>query len=175
MKAVNVLSRSHQGVYLFRFTSSQRSTLEISLELFRLSHTCTSTNKWQRNLHSFAPLISRIISFAFALNNIDISNCVYISAPSDPCQRQPCRNGGSCLVDSRSPRRYRCRCRPNYSGTNCESKLRFSWQISRMILKHNLWWWQLIQFTFIIYTMYETINSFDISNTKTHNKWLYLY
>ena len=38
----------------------------------------------------------------------------------DPCSNDPCGNNGECedIIDS-----YNCRCQPDFTGTNCETKI----------------------------------------------------
>ena len=37
----------------------------------------------------------------------------------DPCDEEPCINGGHCVHDG--PAEYHCECPGGYTGTNCES------------------------------------------------------
>ncbi|GMS87871.1 hypothetical protein PENTCL1PPCAC_10046, partial [Pristionchus entomophagus] len=41
-------------------------------------------------------------------------------ADKDHCYFAPCKNGGSCAINSTTPDEYKCDCLPNYSGQNCE-------------------------------------------------------
>ncbi|XP_071792946.1 uncharacterized protein [Asterias amurensis] len=39
---------------------------------------------------------------------------------SSPCDVSPCSNGGQCLVSTRDPTQYICRCVEDFGGSNCE-------------------------------------------------------
>ena len=39
-------------------------------------------------------------------------------AEMNPCGDEPCLNGGECIEDFPN---YICKCKPGYSGNNCES------------------------------------------------------
>lgn len=45
------------------------------------------------------------------------------TAPSSPCDTNPCKNGGTCNANGQS---YTCQCSTGYDGENCENgKLTF--------------------------------------------------
>ena len=56
------------------------------------------------------------------------------------CSSNPCRNGGTCVDGCAS---YTCRCRPSYSGTNCEElsgNLRIYARYGRNLPDEDPWW-----------------------------------
>jgi len=50
----------------------------------------------------------------------------HCEAVADLCEKNPCKNGGECVSNHRSPfPNYHCRCVGNFKGKNCEKSCRF--------------------------------------------------
>jgi len=68
-----------------------------------------------------------------------VSHCLYeittsISAigtrceiATNPCQRNPCLNGGTCSVATTTASGYTCSCPTQFTGTNCQTRARSEW------------------------------------------------
>lgn len=69
--------------------------------------------KWHLVIQSLQKrLVFNFVLFSYATH--------YNISEKDPCLASPCKNGGSCIVDAKNKRGYRCRCRPGYHGHRCE-------------------------------------------------------
>ena len=57
-----------------------------------------------------------------------VDNCICISSEifflyfvaANPCHSNPCKNGGTCGEDPKSPGQFQCSCSPGFGGATCE-------------------------------------------------------
>ena len=49
-----------------------------------------------------------------------VCRCVHIIYIDDPCQSNPCLNGGTCTMDGKD---FACSCIDGYTGRKCASKM----------------------------------------------------
>lgn len=52
--------------------------------------------------------------------NDQISHLYFISLAANPCDPNPCKNGGHCSKEPASRQRFNCSCKDGYVGETCE-------------------------------------------------------
>ena len=62
---------------------------------------------------------NRLDQYSMLYDVCKIKRAMYLFEDYVKCASSPCQHGGTCSSRAHS---YSCKCRPNFSGTNCESK-----------------------------------------------------
>lgn len=87
---------------------------------------------------------------------------IYFLVQTFPCDSKPCLNGAICANDVKDIAKYHCKCTSDYSGVNCQGKLRNTHVLfllkrsytSKMIFFYKTTW----KFTNINYSIFSELN-----------------